>query len=61
MQAYLKYGKINARRLFYPFHGQGDTRAQPAAAPMANFTFRFAQGKINARRLFYPFHGQGDT
>ena len=32
------YGKISAGRLFY-LHGQGDTRAQPAAALMDNFTF----------------------
>ena len=31
------YGKISARRLFY-LHGQGDTRARPAAALMPNFT-----------------------
>ena len=54
------YGKISARRLFY-LHGQGDTRARPAAALVANFTMPLrGHGKISARRLFY-LHGQGDT
>ncbi|WP_204245857.1 hypothetical protein, partial [Anaerotruncus colihominis] len=45
--------KITAERLFF-FHGQGDTRARPAAALKANFIMPLCgHAKITAERLFY--------
>ncbi|WP_256137300.1 hypothetical protein, partial [Anaerotruncus colihominis] len=43
-------------------YGQGDSRARPAAAPMADYTMPLrGHGIITAERLLYQSYGQGDT
>ncbi|MCQ4735694.1 hypothetical protein, partial [Anaerotruncus colihominis] len=44
----------NRRAVIIPSYGQGDTRAQPASALMADYTMpRRGHGIITAERLLY--------
>ena len=52
----------NRRAVIIPSYVQGDSRARPAAAPMADYTMPLrGHGIIIAARLLYQSYGQGDT
>ena len=45
------FGIITAKRLLYRGHGQGDTRARPASAMMANYTMPLMRTWYNNRLM----------